>query len=91
VWYLGGVATNTDTDPVSSAIAPVADTYQVIRVEITAAGVAEGFINGVSIGTVADAVTVTTAMTPAIIVGNRAAAQIIATVDYIKVEQNRVG
>jgi hypothetical protein len=91
VWYLGGVATNTDVVPVAADAGPTADTYQVIRVEVSAAGVAEGFIDGVSIGTVASAVTVTTALTPTIVVGNRAAAQIIATVDYIKVEQNRVG
>jgi hypothetical protein len=90
VWYLGGVANGTDTAPVSSGIAPVADTYQVIRVECSAAGVLEGVINGVSSGTVAAGVTVTTALTPAIVVGNRAAAQIIVTVDYFKAEQNRI-
>lgn len=87
---LGGVANGTDVTPVVSALAPTAATYVVIRVEISAAGVAEGFINGVSIGTVAAAVTVTTALTPCIVIGNRGAAQRIATIDYIKVEQNRI-
>jgi hypothetical protein len=73
-----------------SALAPTANTYVVIRVECSAAGVVEGFIDGVSIGSVAAGVTVTTALTPAIVIGNRGAAQRIATIDYIKAEQNRV-
>jgi hypothetical protein len=87
---VGGVAATVDVTPVVSALAPTANTYVVIRVECSAAGVVEGFIDGVSIGSVAAGVTVTTALTPAIVIGNRGAAQRIATIDYIKAEQNRV-
>lgn len=87
---VGGVAATVDVTPVVSAVAPVAGTYNVIRVEVSAAGAVTGYIDGVSIGSVAAAVTATTALTPAIIVGNRGAAARIATIDYIKVEQNRV-
>lgn len=89
-WTVGGVANGTDVTPVVSALAPTAATYVVVRVECSAAGVVEGFINGVSIGSVAAGVTVTTALTPAIVVGNRGAAQRVATIDYIKAEQNRI-
>lgn len=33
--------------------------------------------------------TATVALTPTIVIGNRSANQVIATIDYIKVEQNR--
>jgi hypothetical protein len=84
------VANGTDTTPAGSG-APVADTYVIVRVEVSAAGAVQGFINGTALGTaVASAVTATTALTPAIVVGNRGAAQRVCTIDYIKVEQNRV-
>jgi hypothetical protein len=90
-WCHGGVKNNTDTAPAYSGTAPVADTYVILRVEVSAAGAVQGFVNGVAIGNpVANAVTATTALTPAIVVSNRGAAQRIATIDYIKVEQNRV-
>ncbi len=88
---IGGVKATVDTAPVQSAIAMVADTYITLRIESSAAGVITGYINGTAIGTtLADAVTVTTALTPFVAVANRGAAQRIITVDYIKVEQNRI-
>jgi len=41
------------------------------------------------LGKVAAAVTATTALTPAIVVANRSANQVIATIDYIWIAQNR--
>lgn len=90
-WCHGGVANGTDTTPAYSGTAPVADTYVILRVEVSAAGAVQGFVNGTAIGAaVASAVTATTALTPAIIIANRGAAQRVATIDWIKVEQNRV-
>ena len=89
-WCHGGVKAGTDTVPAFSGTAPAAGTYVVVRVEVSAAGAVQGFINGTAIGTaVADAVTITTALTPAIVIGNRGAAQRVATIDYVRVEQNR--
>ena len=89
-FFHGGVKADTDTTPAYSGGAPVDDTYFVVRVEVSAAGAVQGFINGVAIGTpVANAVTITTALTPAIIIGNRSANQVTATIDYIWVQQNR--
>ncbi len=89
-WTVGGVANGTDVTPTISTLAPVADTFVIVRVEATAAGVITGYINGTSIGSVSSGVTVTTALTPYITVNNRGAAQRVVTIDYVKVEQNRV-
>lgn len=89
-WCHGGVKNGTDTVPAYAPDAPAAATYYVIRVEVSAAGAVQGFINGRPIGdAVADAVTITTALTPAIIIANRGAAQRVATIDYIMAQQNR--
>jgi hypothetical protein len=89
-WCQGGVKADADTTPVYSGTAPVDDTYVTVRVEVSAAGAVQGFINGTAIGAaVANAVTITTALTPAIIVANRSANQVVATLDYIDVQQNR--
>jgi hypothetical protein len=89
-FFHGGVKNNTDTTPAYSGGAPADDTYFVVRVEVSAAGSVQGFINGVAIGDpVANAVTATVAVTPAIVIGNRSANQVTATIDYIWVQQNR--
>lgn len=85
-----GVKNGTDTAPTLSGSAPVDDTYFVVRVEVSAVGAVQGFINGKAIGEpTANAVTATTALTPAIVIGNRSANQVTATIDYIWVQQNR--
>ena len=89
-FFHGGVKADTDTTPAYSGSAPVADTYVVIRVEVSAAGAVQGFINGKAIGLpVANAVTITTALTPTVVISNRAGAARIMSIDYIWVQQNR--
>lgn len=88
-WTLGGVKAGTDTDPTQTATAPSDATYVTLRVEVSSAGAVTGYVDGVKIGTVANAVTATVALTPAIVIGNRSANQVIATVDYIYVGQDR--
>lgn len=86
----GGVANGTDTVPAYSGGAPSAGVYVVVRVEVSSAGAVRGFINGTPIGAaVASAVTASVALTPAVVVSNRGAAQRVLTLDYVKVEQNR--
>jgi hypothetical protein len=90
-WFHGGVKNGTDTTPAYSGTAPVAATYVTVRVEVSATGAVQGFIDGVAIGNpVANAVTATVALTPMVVVSSRSAAARILTMDYIKVEQNRV-
>lgn len=89
-FFHGGVKNNTDTTPAYSGGAPTDDTFFVVRVEVSAAGAVQGFINGVAIGEpVANAVTATVALTPAIVIGNRSANQVTATIDYVWAQQNR--
>jgi len=89
-FFHGGVKADTDTTPAYSGGAPSDGVSFIVRVEVSAAGAVQGFINGVAIGNaVVSAVTITTALTPAIVIANRSANQVIATVDYIMVRQNR--
>jgi len=89
-WFHGGVKNAVDTTPAYSGSAPTDGVVVTVRAEVSATGAVQGFINGTAIGVaVANAVTITTALTPAIIIANRSANQCIATIDYIKVEQNR--
>lgn len=89
-FFHGGVKANTDTVPAYSGGAPADGVAFTVRVEVSAAGAVQGFINGTAIGAaVANAVTANTALTPAIIIGNRSANQVVATIDYIWVQQNR--
>lgn len=88
-WAVGGVAGNTDTAPTFAGSLPVVNTYATVRVEINSDGVVTGYIDGVLIGSVASAITVTTPLTPYIAVGNRSANQVVMTLDYVYVQQDR--
>jgi hypothetical protein len=89
-FFHGGVKATVDTVPVYSGSAPTDGTYFTVRVEVSATGSVTGYIDDIAIGSaVANAVTITTSLTPAIFVANRSANAVVATVDYIKVQQNR--
>jgi hypothetical protein len=89
-WWHGGVKATADTAATHSGSAPVADTYYTIRVEVSAAGAVRGFINDVAIGAaVSNAVTITTSLTPCVMIANRDTAQRIATIDYLFAQQSR--
>lgn len=90
VFNLGGVKADVDTAPVGFTSGPTADTYVTLRVDVDEDGTVTGYVDGELIGSVANAVTVTTGLTPAVIVGNRAAAQITLTMDMIRAQQNRL-
>lgn len=90
-WWLTGVANNTDATHQNSGYAPVADTYETFRVEVSAAGVATFYRNGVQVGTaLSGAVTAATDLTPTFAVGKLSTAtSITADLDYIAVSMNR--
>jgi hypothetical protein len=89
-WLHGGVKANNDTTPAYSGATPTEGAYEVIRVEVSAAGAVQGFIDGVAIGVaVAAAVTVTTPLCPVIVVANRSANPVTALVDYFYVQADR--
>ena len=86
---IGGVKATTPTTTVVGATGPSDGTYVTLRVTISAAGLLEGFVDGVSIGTVASAITETVKLTPAITVASNDVNESLVTVDYIWVQQNR--
>ena len=89
-WCHGGVKATVDTVPAYSGAAPAAATYYTLRVEVTAAGAVQGFINDVAIGpAVANAVTITTPLCPIIFVANRGGAVRNVLVDYLFVQGGR--
>jgi hypothetical protein len=88
-WHLGGVKATVDAAVINSNIAPVAATYQTLRVELDTSGGVTGYINGVLVGSIASALTATVGLTPALVISNRTATQKILTVDYIAANQNR--
>jgi hypothetical protein len=89
-FYVGGVSNNTDATPVANFVSAPSDaTYFTARVEIDTTGKCTGYINGAKIGEVAAALRTTIGLTPAIVIGNRSANQVVLTVDYLAVQQNR--
>lgn len=89
-WTTGGVKAGTDTEPtIHATLAPVDDTFFDFRVEVSAAGSVSSYINGTLIGTVANAITPTVAVTPGVFVANRSANQIIVTIDWLRVRAKR--
>ena len=88
-WFIGGVKNGTDTDATHAGSAPTGGAYDIVRVEVDSAGAVTGYLNGLKIGTVYNAVTATVALTPYIVVANRSAAQDVVTLDYVMCGQSR--
>lgn len=90
-WWLVGVAADVDATLQNSGVAPVADTYAIFAVEVTAAGVATFFYNGERIGTrMTGALTPATDLTPTLAVGKTSvAASMTLDLDVIHISMNR--
>lgn len=84
-WWAAGVAANTDATHQDTGYAPVADTYETFRIEVTAAGVATFYRNGIQVGTaMTGAITAATDLTPTIAVSKTSvAASMTMDIDYI--------
>lgn len=88
-WRLVGVKADVD---VTSAltVAPVADTYEVWRIEVDTAGKATFFRNGAAVGSLTGALTPTVALTPVFIIRPQGAvAGRTLDIDYVHVSANR--
>lgn len=76
----------------STALAPVDDTYRVYRIEVTAAGVANFYIDGALVGSLGTAAlpvtTIATALTPSVYVNGRTTATKTLTLDYVDCDQS---
>lgn len=90
-WWLTGVAGSTGATNQNSGGAPVAATYDVLRVELTKTGAAIFYRNGKQVGTqLAGAVTATVALTPVIAAFTRAAGSATMTASYIALGSLRI-
>lgn len=90
-WWLTGVAGDTDATHQNAGVAPVADTYEVWRIEVDTAGAARFFRNGAPIGSVlTGAVTPGADLTPTFYVSKvSGASSMTADIDYLHVSMNR--
>lgn len=90
LWAVG-VKADVDAVKQNLGIAPVAGDYVTLRVQLTAAGEALFFVNGVQVGTqMAAAVTPTVALTPTFALGNTSGTTAkTADVDYLGVSMKR--
>jgi hypothetical protein len=88
-WGIIGTKNGTQTTFDPLGVVPVADTYQTIRVTLTAAGAVFVTINGTTYESVANAVTETVALAPVVAIMSRTTAVKSVDVDYIEVEANR--
>lgn len=89
-WWLIGVANDVDATKQNTGVAPVADTYETLRIELTTGGAATFYRNGAQVGTqMTGAVTATVALTPVVVGFTRAAGSATISTDYIFVQQDR--
>lgn len=90
-WWLVGVKGNTDATHQDTDVAPVADTYETFRVEVTTDGDARFFRNGNQVGTLmSDAITAATDLSPVIFVSKLSVtASMTMDIDYIHVSMDR--
>jgi hypothetical protein len=90
LWFVG-VKGDADATKQNLAVAPVADDYMTIRIEVDAGGGAMVYINGVQFGAyLANAVTPATNLTPCIYCSNADGTSVVTLdVDYIHVAMSR--
>lgn len=86
-WWLAGVAADVDATHQNSGFAPVADTFETWRIEVTTGGAATFFRNGKPVGTkMTGALTAATDLTPTFAVGKTSvAASMTADLDYLAI------
>jgi len=90
-WWLAGVKANVDATHQNTGLAPVANTFEVWRIEVGATGAATFKRNGAVVGTsLANAVTTTINLTPVFAVCSRSAVNINLEVDYVLVQKVRL-
>jgi hypothetical protein len=91
-WWLTGVAADVDATMQDSGFAPVADTYETLRIELDASGNAVFYRNGREVGTrMATAVTAATLLTPVMTASKLSvAASMTVDIDYVHTSMTRV-
>lgn len=89
-FLLGSTKNTVVTTAVVHAAGPADGVYVTLRVELTAAGVLSGWVDGVAFGSsISAAITVADPLTPTVTVATNDTNESLATVDYIWVQQDR--
>lgn len=88
-WHCQGVKADTDTALLNTSVGPSADTYQTLEIAVSSSGSATFYIDGVLVGSVANAVTTTVALTPVITAMARTTTSKSIDADYIFVNSKR--
>jgi hypothetical protein len=89
-WWLCGVKADVDTTHQDSGIAPGASVMETWRIELSSAGVATFYNDGILMGTaMSAAVTTTTLLTPVVAAFSETATSRIISVDYLLAQQRR--
>lgn len=88
-WWCTGQANSVPGTAVNAGSAPVAATFDKLRIEIDVNGNATFYLNSVQIGYIALAVTPTVALTPVVAGFRRAASSTTFDVDFVLCQQSR--
>lgn len=89
-WWLVGVAADVDATPQNTALAPVASTFELWRIELDSLGIAKFYRNNVLIGAqMTGAMTPSVLLTPVIAAFARAAASRNVDIDLVNIAQQR--
>lgn len=88
-WWAVGVANDVDAAHATTGVAPVADAFDRLRVEVDTAGKAKFYVNGALKKTLTGCVTPATDLVPTISIFSTTTAVVTATADYILAEMDR--
>lgn len=89
-WWLVGVAADVDATKEDSGVAPVVDTFETWRIELSATGSAKFYRNGSLIGSLmSGAVTASVALTPIVATFSRTTTTRNIDVDSVLIQQQR--
>lgn len=89
-WWFASVKNDVDTTHQNLGIAPVADTYEVWKLDVSTDGHATLYRNGKAIKQILNAVTASVALTPVFIIFPRTTATKTAVIDYVAPSVKRV-
>ena len=89
-WFIGGIKAGAATSPTFTGSPPVADVHNTLKIVIDASGNMTGYIDNILVGTVNNAITPSTSITPCIMILTRdETSHKIGTIDFINITQPR--
>jgi hypothetical protein len=88
-WFMGGSKASTATAATAVGARPTGGTFQTLRIEVSTAGTATFYVDGVVKATIANAVTANVPLTPVVVVNSLTNTAKKVDVDYLKTRQVR--